>query len=239
MKILGIIPARYNSSRFPGKPLAQINNKSMIQMVWEQCKKAKLLSDCIVATDDERIYNHVLSFGGKAMMTRDDHQSGTDRCFEVISKEKNTFDAVINIQGDEPLIDENYIDKLGKTLTNGAQIATLAHPLNNDEVDNPNKVKVTFSEAKKALYFSRSVIPFDRNSSNPKYFGHIGIYGYQTNVLKQIAQLPSSTLELAESLEQLRWLENDFSIVVDVVKNPSIGIDTPEDLEKLLKSLNN
>lgn len=240
MKILGIIPARYKSTRFEGKPLVDIKGKSMIQRVWEQVKKSPLISDVIVATDDDRIFNHVLNFDGKAVMTNKNHQSGTDRCFEALKKVSGDFDCVINIQGDEPLIDENYINKVAHLLQNGAEVATLAHPIIEDlEVENPNKVKVVFTNENKALYFSRSRIPFNRNNSESKYFGHIGIYGYQSKVLKQITKLKPSKLELTESLEQLRWLENDFPIHIDIVEKPSFGIDTPEDLERLLDSMNN
>lgn len=240
MKILCIIPARYNSTRFPGKPLIDINGKTMIERVWGQSKKSNLISESVVATDDERILNHVIKFGGKAVLTSSSHQSGTDRCYEALSKSDINFDAVVNIQGDEPFIDENYIDKVCQLLIDGASIATLAHPiLDIEEVNNPNKVKVVVSKTKKALYFSRSVLPFDRNNISPNYLGHIGIYGYSKSTLNSITKLPTSSLELSESLEQLRWLENDFSIYVDTVNEATQGIDTPEDLEKLLKSLNN
>ena len=240
MKILCIIPARYTSSRFPGKPLVDINGKPMIQLVWEQAKKAKNISGIIVATDDVRILETVHAFGGEAVMTRGNHQSGTDRCCEALKKQSQNFDAVINLQGDEPFIDESYIDKVAELLINGADIATLAHPIEDaEDISNPNKVKVVFSKQKKALYFSRIVIPFNLDNAETEYFGHIGIYGYKTNALKQITQLKPSKLELAERLEQLRWLENDFSVFVDVVDKPTFGIDTPEDLKRVLKSKKN
>lgn len=240
MNILCVIPARFNSSRFEGKPLVDINGQTMIQRVWNQAKEAQLISDVVVATDDDRIFNHVISFGGNAVMTDSKHVSGTDRCFEALQKTKGNFDAVINVQGDEPFIDIEYINKVCQLILDGSSIATLAHPImDEDEVGNPNKVKVVFSGQKKALYFSRSIIPFNRNNESPQYFGHIGIYGYTTKVLEDITKLLPSRLEKAESLEQLRWLENDLSIHIDLVDKPSIGIDTPEDLEKLLKSLNN
>ena len=240
MNILCVIPARFNSSRFEGKPLVDINGKSMIQRVWEQALKAKLVSEIVVATDDDRIYNHVIDFGGNAVMTNPNHLSGTDRCFEVLQEKTGEFDAVVNIQGDEPFIDEKYIDTVCQLIIDGAPIATLAHPiLDAEEIENPNKVKVVFTKEKKALYFSRSVIPFNRSNETQNYFGHIGIYGYTSKALKTITQLSPSNLEKSESLEQLRWLENDISIYVDLVDKASIGIDTPEDLEKVLKSLNN
>ena len=240
MNILCIIPARFNSTRFEGKPLVDINGKSMIQRVWEQALKANLVSKALVATDDERIFNHVIDFGGKAVMTNANHLSGTDRCFEALQNTEGDFDAVVNIQGDEPFIDEKYIDTICQLIIDGAPIATLAHPIiDTEEIENPNKVKVVFSKEKKALYFSRSVIPFNRSNETSSYFGHIGIYGYTSKSLKTITQLSHSDLEKSESLEQLRWLENDISIYVDLVDKVSIGIDTPEDLEKVLKSLNN
>lgn len=238
MKILCVIPARYSSTRFPGKPLVEINGKSMIELVWNQCQKSKLISDCVVATDDERIFNHVISFGGNVVMTNPNHQSGTDRCNEALQLQSGAYDAIVNVQGDEPFIDEEYIDKICQLLINGAPIATLAHPLNDKNlIGDSNKVKVVKSISNKALYFSRSCIPFDRNKINPSYFGHIGIYGYSNFALTEISTLKMSSLEMAESLEQLRWLENDLDIFVDVVDKPTQGVDTPEDLERILKSI--
>jgi 3-deoxy-manno-octulosonate cytidylyltransferase (CMP-KDO synthetase) len=239
VNIIAIIPARYKSTRFEGKPLVDIGGKSMLQRVWEQCKKAKHLSHVIIATDDERIFNHAKNFGAEVMMTSEHHQSGTERCAEVISKLNAKPDAIINVQGDEPFIDENYIDKIAELLQKKYAIATLAHPiLDKEETTNPNKVKVVLSKQGKALYFSRSAIPFERNSGITQHFGHVGIYGYQTLVLENIVQLPESVLEKMESLEQLRWLENDLDIYVSIVEKPTQGIDTPQDLEKVLKSGN-
>ena len=212
----------------------------MIQLVWEQSKKAKNVADVLVATDDIRIFETVHAFGGKAVMTKEQHQSGTDRCFEALSLQNESFDAVVNVQGDEPFIDEKYIDKVAELLKNGAQITTLAHPIKDpEEISNPNKVKVVFSNNKKALYFSRTVIPFNVGNTSIEYFGHIGIYGYTCGVLERITQLESSKLEKAERLEQLRWLENDFSIHLDIVSSATIGIDTPEDLKQAQKSNKN
>jgi 3-deoxy-manno-octulosonate cytidylyltransferase (CMP-KDO synthetase) len=239
VNIIAIIPARYKSTRFEGKPLVDIGGKSMLQRVWEQCKKAKHLSNVIIATDDERIFNHAKRFGAEVMMTYEHHQSGTERCAEVISKLNAKPDAVINVQGDEPFIDEQYIDKVAELLQKKYAIATLAHPiLDKEEITNPNKVKVVMTKQGKALYFSRSAIPFERNAGIAQHFGHVGIYGYQTDVLEKIVHLPESVLEKTESLEQLRWLENDLDIYVSIVEKPTQGIDTPQDLEKVLKSGN-
>jgi 3-deoxy-manno-octulosonate cytidylyltransferase (CMP-KDO synthetase) len=239
MNITAIIPARYKSTRFEGKPLVDIGGKSMLQRVWEQCKKAKHVSNIIIATDDERIFNHAKGFGAEVMMTSGQHQSGTERCAEVVLKLTKKPDAIINVQGDEPFIDEQYIDKVAELLQHKKAIATLAHPiLDSEEISNPNKVKVVLSKQSKALYFSRSIIPFERNQGIAKHFGHVGIYGYQTEVLERIVQLPESVLEKTESLEQLRWLENDLEVCVSIVDKPTQGIDTPKDLEKILKSGN-
>jgi 3-deoxy-manno-octulosonate cytidylyltransferase (CMP-KDO synthetase) len=299
MKILGVIPARFASTRFPGKPLVMINGKSMIQRVYEQAKKCKSLARIVVATDDERIFKHVQSFGGEAMMTADTHQSGTDRCAEVVERlnfeiqtaflDSDTapiigkitprfdgiFTAVINIQGDEPFIDPEQIEKVVEILrgslikneklkikdsdndtlqtskviarheaiklqTSNFGIATLAKQIDNQEdIENSNIVKVAFDDMGKAVYFSRSPIPFLRNidkkdwAQSGQFFKHIGLYGYKTNVLLDLAQLSPSNLEKLESLEQLRWLENGYAIGVAQTNLETIGIDTPEDLEKI------
>ncbi|MBL7817003.1 MAG: 3-deoxy-manno-octulosonate cytidylyltransferase [Saprospiraceae bacterium] len=262
MKVLGIIPARYGSTRFEGKPLVNIQGKSMIRRVYEQAKKAESLAHVIVATDDERIFDHVKSFGGDVMMTAQEHQSGTDRCAEVAtmmnldvistnferaktyafdSRRTLTFDAVVNIQGDEPFINPLQIDKVVDILRGGIfPLATLAKKIDNQEdIQNPNIVKVVFAADGRALYFSRSPIPNLRNT--PQYewagkgeiFKHIGIYGYRNQTLQEIARLPQSRLEKLESLEQLRWLENGYSIGVSITDLETIGIDTPEDLLKI------
>ena len=242
MKVLGVIPARYASSRFPGKPLVDIQGKTMIQRVYEQAMKAKSLSKVIVATDDERIFNHVKSFKGEVMMTSDVHQSGTDRCAEIINQlSSEGFDAVVNIQGDEPFIDPSQIDSVVEVLKKEQfMIATLVKRVHTEGViHNPNIVKAVFSSEGKALYFSRSPIPYLRNIptdewlSKGEFYKHIGLYAYKSSVLKEIALLPPSRLEQLESLEQLRWLENGYAIGIAETDLETIGIDTPEDLLKV------
>lgn len=238
--IIGVIPARYASTRFPGKPLIDIGGKSMIQRVYEQCKKTSVLSDVIVATDDDRIAEHVLSFGGKVIMTADTHQSGTDRCAEVISTYKGKCDAVINIQGDEPFIDPKQIELLASAFNEeSTQIVTLIKKIKSEEeVRNPNVVKAITNKNNQAIYFSRSPIPYRRNPGvDITYFKHVGIYGYRKQVLAEITQLPMGKLEQAESLEQLRWVENGYSIVLKETDLETIAIDTPDDLDKVLKML--
>jgi 3-deoxy-manno-octulosonate cytidylyltransferase (CMP-KDO synthetase) len=242
MKILGIVPARYNSTRFPGKPLADINGKSMIQRVFEQCALSKKLTKVVIATDDDRIANHVRDFGGQLMMTSPQHQSGTDRCAEIISIDKeNVWDAVINIQGDEPYIHPDQIDLLCSVFENkNTYIATLVKKITSpDELFNHNNVKVILNKRGEAIYFSRSPIPYNRNFPEQEwlkysiYYKHIGIYGYRSNVLKEISALPKTNLEITESLEQLRWIENGYVIRAEVTSLESIAIDTPEDLLKV------
>jgi 3-deoxy-manno-octulosonate cytidylyltransferase (CMP-KDO synthetase) len=246
MNFLGIIPARYASSRFPGKPLVNINGKSMIQRVYEQACKSTILKKVVVATDDERIQKHVEEFGGNVVMTSSTHPTGTDRCCEVLLKEKETWDAVINIQGDEPFIDPKEIDLLCSCFTTKrqTQIATLIKKIKSiDALTNESTVKVIVKQNGEAIYFSRSPLPHIRGLavndwlSKHTYFKHIGIYGYTTSTLKIITQLPQSSLELAESLEQLRWIENGVVIQTAVTEGESQSVDTPEDLEKILKSL--
>ena len=217
MDILGIIPARYASTRFPGKPLAKIAGKSMIRRVYEQAKKCSNLAQVIVATDDERIFNHVAGFGGIAVMTSPEHQSGTDRCAEV-ALQHPAYDVIINIQGDEPYIDPEQISKLAYCFEDpSVQIATLVKKIKNEEeLSNINSPKVIINKFSEAIYFSRSPIPHLRGLRQVDwlkhftYFKHIGIYGYRADVLQQITKLPVSELEKAESLEQLRWIENGF-----------------------------
>lgn len=242
MKVLGVIPARYASTRFPGKPLVDIQGKTMIQRVYEQAMKAKSLSKVIVATDDERIFNHVQSFKGEVMMTSNVHQSGTDRCAEVINQlSSEAFDAVVNIQGDEPFIDPSQIDSVVEVLKKEQfMIATLVKRIHTvGVIHNPNIVKAVFSSEGKALYFSRSPIPYLRNTptdewlSKGEFYKHIGLYAYKSSVLKEIALLPPSRLEQLESLEQLRWLENGYAIGIAETDLETIGIDTPEDLLKV------
>lgn len=242
IKIAGIIPARYASTRFPGKPLALINGKTMIRRVYEQVSKAKMLTAVVVATDDQRIVDDVNNFGGKVVMTSSKHPSGTDRCAEALQKLGDDFQVVINIQGDEPFIDPGQIDLLAAMFQNPEiEIASLATPINSDkELNSPNVVKVVVGKSGKALYFSRSPIPFLRNEasgnsiSNHTFLKHVGIYAYRSDVLKQIVKLEPSTLEKAESLEQLRWLENGFSIHIKTTELESLAVDTPEDLSKII-----
>jgi len=246
MKFVGVIPARYASTRFPGKPLADMAGKSMIQRVYEQVKLA--LDDVWVATDDDRIYDAVSSFSGNVVMTSTEHQSGTDRCNEAYSKIGGEFDVVINIQGDEPFIQPSQIDTLKDCFTdNGVQIATLVKPfIQKDGFDvlfNPNSPKVVLNKNQEAVYFSRSIIPYIRNTPHTEwldkhiFYKHIGMYAYRTDVLHEITKLEVSLLEKAESLEQLRWVENGYKIKVGVTDIETIGIDTPEDMEKALKLL--
>lgn len=242
MKFIGIIPARYGSSRFPGKPLADICGKTVIRRVYEQARLA--LDTVVVATDDERIYDTVEAFGGKVVMTRTDHKCGTDRCLEAyeaittpIWRAQNDTDTVIiNIQGDEPFIQPEQIETLMACFDKeGTQIATLVRPFTDQDspadIENVNTPKVDWDRTTgEARMFSRKVIP-----QNGPYFRHIGIYAYRADVLKQITQLEQSPLEIEERLEQLRWLENGYCIRVGVTEIPTIGIDTPEDLEKAIE----
>lgn len=244
MNILGVIPARYGSTRFPGKPLAIINGKSMIQRVYEQAQKATALAQVVVATDDARIQEAVNSFGGTVIMTNPEHPSGTDRCQEALSA-TGPFDIVINIQGDEPFIDPHNIDLLAACFENpDTQIATLVKQVEDGEtLCNPNKIKVALTRNLNALYFSRTAIPYYRGEAKDwltqhTYYSHIGIYAYRASVLQEITQLPPSALELTEKLEQLRWLENGYSIKVAITESEAESIDTPEDLEKMLQKLN-
>ncbi|MBP6531904.1 MAG: 3-deoxy-manno-octulosonate cytidylyltransferase [Bacteroidia bacterium] len=242
MKIIGIIPARYASTRFPGKPLVDIQGKSMIQRVYEQCVKADKLSSVLIATDDQRIYDHVISFGGKAWMTSHEHQSGTDRCAEIIDSGKaGDWDAVINIQGDEPYIHPEQINLLCEVMQEkGVAIGTLVKKIDaQSELFNHNNVKVVLNNKLDAIYFSRSPIPFNRNFPEDEwlkhstYYKHIGIYGYKTKTLLEISKLEKTNLEITESLEQLRWIENGYQIKAAVTNLESIAIDTPDDLLKI------
>lgn len=246
LKFIGIIPARYGSSRFPGKPLAKIGNMTMIERVWRQVIKA--LDDAVVATDDIRIYDEVISFGGKAVMTRADHKSGTDRCYEAYLNTKSNADVVINIQGDEPFVHEEQIREIMCCFDDQAtDIATLARPFDAKKgfaaLNDWTKPKVVTDIHGNALYFSRSVIPYVRNE-NQEMWGekfpfmmHVGMYAYRVEVLKEITTLEQSPLEIAESLEQLRWLQNGYTIKVGKTSHETIGIDTPDDLQRALKFL--
>lgn len=242
-KIIGLIPARFASTRFPGKPLVDIKGKTMIQRVYEQAKKSKSLSDVIVATDDERISNAVAQFGGKACMTSADHPSGTDRCMEVVERMNLQADAVVNIQGDEPFIDPGQIDLLCSCFNDErTELATLIKKISSEEIlFSPNSPKVITDISGFALYFSRHPIPYLRGVDENEwllrhtYFQHIGIYGYRLDILRKVTELKQSSLEKAESLEQLRWLENGFKIKTAITTFETIAIDTPQDLEKVLQ----
>jgi len=240
-RILGVIPARYASSRLPGKPLVDIGGKSMVQRVVEQARKARSLGAVIVATDDARIVEHVLAFGGEVVLTSKDHPSGTDRCFEALVKAgRENYDAVVNIQGDEPFIVPDQIDELCRALADAPSgIATLAQIITDDrDLDDPGEVLIATDTNMDALYFSRAAIPFLRDGNNAprhtrfRYLKHVGLYGYRTDVLEKLVALKPSALERAESLEQLRWLENGFRVRIGLTTHPSFCVDTPVDLEE-------
>ena len=243
MNILSLIPARFASTRFPGKPLAEISGKPMIQWVFERA--STVFDHVYVATDDDRIAGAVKSFGGKVVLTSSSHQSGTDRCAEALIKvEKETgtkFDVVINIQGDEPFIQPEQLKKVASCFEDkNVQIATLVKPFSeNEDISNPNSPKVIIGINGDAIYFSRSIVPFIRGKEKNDwhnyhtYYKHIGLYAYRSEVLLQITKLPQSKLELAESLEQLRWIENGYKIRVEKTDMETLAVDTPEDLEKV------
>jgi 3-deoxy-manno-octulosonate cytidylyltransferase (CMP-KDO synthetase) len=243
--IAGIIPARYASTRFPGKSLIDIHGKSMIQRVYEEAAKSASLDKLVVATDDVRILDHVRSFGGEAVMTGADHPSGTDRCWDALQQLGEGYKYVINIQGDEPFIDPAQIDELAAILQDGTvELATQMIPVNNhEELFDPGEVKIVLNTNMEALYFSRMVIPFIKGVDQREwhkhhpYYRHVGMYAYRRDVLQQITKLPVSALEKAESLEQLRWLENGFSIKCVATHFESHCIDTPEDVEKVLRRM--
>lgn len=238
MKFIGIIPARYASTRFPGKPLALLGGKPVIQHVYE--KVAAVLEAAYVATDDERIYDIVKSFGGQVVMTRTDHKSGTDRIEEAIEKIGGEWDVVVNVQGDEPFVAKSQLDTICHCFDDPTtQIATLGKPFESMEaVQNPNSPKIVVDNMGFAMYFSRSVIPYVRGKEKSSwlthypFLKHLGIYAYRKDVLRQVTQLPQSSLEIAESLEQLRWLQNGFKIKVGTTDVETVGIDTPQDLER-------
>lgn len=241
MKFIGIIPARYASTRFPGKPLVDICGMTMIERVYRQVTKE--LDDVYVATDDQRIYDAVKDFGGKVVMTSDAHRSGTDRCYEAYCNIGSEADVVINIQGDEPFIDPSQIAEVKNCFNDmSAQIATLVRPFEPkrgfEALFDNNVVKVVLDNDDTAVYFSRAIVPYVRNYpwqewlEHHDFFTHIGLYAYRADVLSQITKLPQSTLEIAESLEQLRWLQNGYKIKVGKSTCPTIGIDTLADLEE-------
>ena len=245
MTFTAIIPARYASTRFPGKPLAVLGGKTVIQRVYEQVKS--VLSDVYVATDDERIFSCVESFGGKAVMTRKDHQSGTDRIQEAVEKTATQADVIINVQGDEPFIQPSQIKTLMQLFDDPTtQIGTLGKLFESMEaVENPNSPKIVTDMKGFALYFSRSVIPYIRGKERQDWFSeypflkHLGVYAYRREVLSEVTKLPQSSLEKAESLEQLRWLQNGYRIRVGMTDVETVGIDTPEDLQRAEEFLKN
>ncbi len=243
MRVLAIIPARYASTRFPGKPLAQLGGKSVIERVYHQVSQA--VENVVVATDDDRIFDAVIAFGGRAVMTATTHTSGTDRCYEAYTKvatQSGEYDIVINVQGDEPFIAREQIESLIECFNreDRVDIATLVKPFEVEDgveaLENPNSPKVVVDKAMCALYFSRSVIPYLRGVEKGDwlkkhtFYKHIGMYGFRAEALKDVTSLPCSSLEIAESLEQLRWIENGYKIGVGVTNIQTIGIDTPEDL---------
>ena len=245
--ILGIIPARYASTRFPGKPLADILGKSMIQRVYEQAKQSKHLNKIVVATDDERIFQHVKNFGGEVVMTADNHPSGTDRCLEALNIIGGNYEYVINIQGDEPLISADQIDELAVPLKDGSiEIATqMIKVTDHDLLFSPSEVKIVLNDKMEALYFSRTPIPYLKGKPASEwhlhhtYYRHAGMYAYRKDILEKITKLPVSSLEIAESLEQLRWLENGFKIKCIIAKHESLCVDTPEDIKTIEDRLKN
>ena len=244
MRIIGIIPARYGSTRFPGKPLAMIGGKTMIRRTWERAAQSSL--DAVaVATDDQRIFDEVLGFGGQAVMTRADHRSGTDRCCEALDK-MGDYDAVVNIQGDEPFIDPGHIDRVADLIRlPDVRLATLAKPIKTAEsLLSSHCVKVVFDREGNALYFSRSPLPNVRGASSSEwlqmtdYYQHIGLYAYKSEALREVSKLPLGRFEQAEMLEQLRWLENGYRVRVAVVPDAeSFAIDTPDDLLNIPQEL--
>ena len=250
MRYIAIIPARYASTRFPAKPLAILGGKPVIQRVYEQV--AGVMDETVVATDDSRIYRAVTDFGGRAEMTSTDHRSGTDRCWEAYCKHGGDYDIVVNVQGDEPFIQRSQLEAIKRCFDNPAtDIATLVKPFSVEDglaaLENPNSPKVVLDKEGRAIYFSRSVIPYLRGVdksewlSKHTFYKHIGIYAFRTDILRKVTSLPQSTLEKAESLEQLRWIENGYRIGVGISDIETIGIDTPDDLvraEQFLKTHN-
>ncbi|MNJ88735.1 3-deoxy-manno-octulosonate cytidylyltransferase [compost metagenome] len=244
MRILGIIPARHGSSRFPGKPLIDLKGKTMIRRVVEGASKSALLTDLIVATDDQRILEEVTAFGGKVMMTDSKHPTGTDRCAEIVRNLPGKYDVVINIQGDEPLVDARQLDQLLQAFSDPTvQIATLAsRKIEMEDILNPNRIKVVIDKNHSALYFSRSPIPNFANAKGEPleiypFLRHIGLYAYRSEVLLELSNLEETKLEQIESLEQLRWLYNGYSIRVVETEIETPNIDTPEDVEKVMRLL--
>lgn len=241
LQFVAIIPARYASTRFPGKPLALLGGKPVIQRVYEQV--SAVVEEAVVATDDERIFAAVEAFGGRVVMTSTEHRSGTDRCYEAYCKIGKEYDVVINVQGDEPFIAHSQLKAIMSCFEDEAtQIATLVKPFAPEDgieaLENPNSPKVVVDAASRAIYFSRSVIPYLRGVeraewlNNHTFYKHIGMYAFRSEVLREVTALPQSSLEKAESLEQLRWIENGYKIGVGVSDVETVGIDTPEDLAR-------
>jgi 3-deoxy-manno-octulosonate cytidylyltransferase (CMP-KDO synthetase) len=240
--IIGIIPARFASTRFPGKPLIDIRGKSMIQRVYEQSLKSTSLHSVIVATDDQRIFDHVTSFGGKAVITGKHHASGTDRCFEALGHIDVHYEHIINIQGDEPFIEPQQIDELAKVLHHDVEIATqMIVVKSKEELFDPGEAKIVLNENNEAMYFSRSPVPFVRNADEKNwhlyhtFYRQVGMYAYRKDILEKITGLPVSSLEKAESLEQLRWLQYGFKIKCVITQYESHCVDVPEDVDRILK----
>ena len=244
--IVGIIPASYASTCFPGKPLIDIKGKTMIQRVYEQASKCGSLDKVVVATDDARIAEHVVSFGGEVVMTKEEHPSGTDRCWDALQQIGGNYKYVINIQGDEPFIDPSQIDTLASVLKEGTtELATLIIPVDSHEVlFDMGEVKVVLNDYQEGMYFSRMVIPYVKGvpqeewHKHHNYYRHVGMYAYRADVLEQVCKLSVSSLEKAESLEQLRWLEAGFKIKCAITNFDSHCVDTPEDVEKVLRLMN-
>lgn len=244
MKILGIIPARFESTRFPGKVLVDINGMSMVQRVYEQANKSTYLDKVIIATESQEVKSHVEGFGGEAVLTDDNHASGTDRCYEALMLQKEDYDYVINIQGDEPFIAPTQINELAALLDGTVELATLIKKITtSSELFNYGEVKTVFNDNMEALYFSRQPIPYCRNEgemewlSHQDYYKHIGIYAYRADMLEKVSKLPVSNLEKAESLEQLRWIENGLKIKLAYTEHESVCIDTKEDLDRVLANI--
>ena len=246
MKVVGIIPARYASTRFPGKPLALIKGKPMIQRVYEQALKSQL-DEVVVATDDVRIADAVMDFGGRYVLTDPNHRSGTDRCREALDLLDKQYDAVVNVQGDEPFIDPLQINQVMELISrDDTQLASLAKKIvDEDELFSPNTVKVVMDKRGNALYLSRNPIPYMRNVDrnewlkNGVFYKHIGIYAYKSETLRRIAEMQPTALEVSESLEQLRWLENGLDIRIGITDTENVSIDQPRDIEKAEKFAEN
>ena len=241
MNILGVIPARYGSTRFPGKPLALIHGKSMINRVYHQAKACDKISRLVVATDDERIFDHVVQFGGEAVMTSADHMNGTSRCREVLEKQSEAFDLVVNIQGDEPYLQPGQIGELIDAMVTGAApVGTLVKVITDfQELENPNVVKVVRQQTGLALYFSRNMVPWCKDEQKLDFFNkglflkHVGVYAYRPRILNVLPSLETGALEKAESLEQLRWLEQGVYITTALTAFDNHAVDVPSDVAKL------